>query len=82
MDEWQSHIGVVPDLSRQRWGLQTRAYSEAGKSEPLEARLKARIKPTTLARLNLYTKDYHYGFPLLDEAVNEALHDFLVKMGY
>lgn len=82
MDEWQSHRKVAPDLSRQRQGLRNRAYSEAGKSEPLEARLLALIKPTTLARLQIYTQDYHYGFPLLDEAVDEALHDYLVMMGY
>jgi hypothetical protein len=40
-----------------------------------------RIKPITLARLKLYTQDYHYGFPLLDEVVDEALHDFLISMG-
>lgn len=82
MDDWQPHIEFAPDLSRQRQGLLNRAYSEAGKNEPLEARLKALVKPTTLARLKLYTQDYHYGFPLLDEAVNEAIHDFLISMGY
>jgi len=82
MDEWQSHIEVAPDLSRQRQGLLKRAYSQAGKNELLEARLTARIKSTTLARLKLYTQDYYYGFPLLDEAVDEALHDYLIMMGY
>jgi hypothetical protein len=57
-----------PDLSRQRQGLLNRAYSQEGKDEPLEARLSVRIKPTTLARL--------------DEAVDEALHDYLIMMGH
>lgn len=71
-----------PDLSRQRQGLLNRVYSQAGKNELLEARLSARIKPTTLARLQLYTQDYNSGFPSLDLAVDEALHDYLVLMGY
>ena len=42
-------IVEVPDVSRQRQGLQLHAYSEEGKNEPLVARLSARIKPTTRA---------------------------------
>ena len=82
MDDWKSHIRVATDLSRKRWGLQVRPHSEAGKNEPLEAQLSVRIKPITLARLHLYTQDYHYGCPLLNEAVDEALHDYLISMGY
>jgi hypothetical protein len=76
------HVVEQQDTSAQRQALQQHAYSAAGKSEGFIARVPARVRPTTIARLHLFSKDSFYGFPDLDEAVDEALHDFLVKMGY
>ena len=78
---------VVPvveeeDTSAQRWALQTRAYSAEGESEGFISRVPARVKPTTIARLRLFSNDPHYGFPDLNQAVDEAIHDYLVLMGY
>jgi hypothetical protein len=58
-----------------------RAYTTEGKNEPLEAALKVRIKPTTVARLKLLSQSNVYGYPLIDQMVDEALHDYLVLMG-
>jgi hypothetical protein len=76
------HVVEQTDTSAQRWALQARAYSAAGKSERFIARVPARVRPTTIARLRLFENDPFYGFPLLDEVVDEAIHDYLVKMGY
>lgn len=78
---------VVPvvereDVSAQRRALQTRAYSAAGQSEEFISRVPARVRPTTIARLQLFSNDPDYGFPSLDRAVDEAIHDYLVSMGY
>lgn len=58
-----------------------RAYSSEGKSEDFIARVPARVRPTTIARFRLLEKDPFSGFPLLDEVVDQAIHDYLVKMG-
>lgn len=58
------------------------AYSEEGEHERLVARLDVRIKPTTVARLRLFSQDPVYATPLIDEVVDEVLHDYLIKMGY
>ena len=76
------HVVEREDTSVQREALRARAYSAEGKSEGFIARVPARVRPTTIARLRLFANDPHYGFPLLEEAVDEALHDYLVKMGY
>jgi hypothetical protein len=78
---------VVPvvergDVSAQRWTLQTYAYSAAGKSEGFISRIPARVRSTTIARLRLFSNDPHYGFPDLNQTVDEAIHEYLVKMGY
>ncbi|HYU77273.1 MAG TPA: hypothetical protein VEL31_31785 [Ktedonobacteraceae bacterium] len=70
------------EQERQRRGLLSRAYSEEGKQERLVARLDVRIKPTTIARLRLFSQDLVYATPLIDEVVDEALHDYLIRMGY
>ena len=70
------------DTSAQRQALQIRAYSAEGKSEGFISRVPARVRPTTIARLRLLEKDPHYGFPLLDEVVDQAIHDYLISMGY
>lgn len=75
-------VHIVEDTSAQRWALQTRAYSAEGKAERFISRVPARVRPTTIARLRLLEDDPYYGFPLLDEVVDEAIHDYLVRMGY
>jgi hypothetical protein len=72
----------IKDVSAQREALRMRSYSDAGKSEGFISRVPARVRPTTIARLQLFANDPHYGFPDLNQAVDEALHDFLVNMGY
>lgn len=76
------HVVEQVDTSAQREALRLRAYSAEGKSEGFIARVPARVRPTTIARLRLLEKDPFYGFPLLDEVVDEAIHDYLVTMGY
>ena len=78
---------VVPvvereDVSAQRQALQIRAYSAEGKSEGFIARVPARVRPTTIARLRLFSNDPNYGCPDLNQAVDEAIHAYLVSMGY
>jgi hypothetical protein len=70
------------DLSKQRQGLLRRVYSEAGAQERLNAALRVAIKPTTKERLVLYCDDYDSGLLLIDEVVNEALHDYLIRRGW
>jgi len=70
------------DTSAQRRALQSRAYSVAGRSEGFISRVPACVRPTTIARLRLFSNDPSYGFPSLDEAVDEAIHNYLVTMGY
>ena len=76
------HVVERENTSAQRAALQIRAYSDAGKNESFISRVPARVRPTTIARLRLLEKDPYYGCPLLDEVVDESLHDYLVKMGY
>jgi hypothetical protein len=76
------HVVEQADTSTQREALRVRAYSAEGKSEGFIARVPARVRPTTIARLRLFANDPNYGFPSLDEAVDEAIHDYLVSMDY
>ncbi len=76
------HVVEQEDTSAQRQELQIRAYTAEGKSEGFISRVPARVRPTTIARLRLLEKDPHYGCPLLDEVVDQAIHDYLVSMGY
>ncbi len=76
------HVVEQKDTSAQRQALRTRAYSVESKSEDCIARVPARVRPTTIARLRLLEKDPSYICLSLDEAVDEAIHDYLVKMGY
>ena len=78
---------VVPVVEReyvsaQRQALQIRAYSAEGKSEGFIARVPTRVRPTTIARLRLFSNDPNYGCPDLNQAVDEAIHAYLVSMGY
>ena len=76
------HVVEQENTSAQRSALQTRAYSAAGKDEGFIARVPARVRPTTIARLRLLEKEPAYGFPSLDEVVDEAIHAYLVTMGF
>jgi hypothetical protein len=80
MENLQLRAEVGDDLT-QITGLRMRAYTTEGENEPLEAQLKVRIKPTTVARLKLLSQSNAYGYPSIDEMVDEALHDYLVLMG-
>ena len=56
---------VVPivekeDASAQRQALRTRAYSAAGRSEGFISRILARMRPTTIAQLQLFANDPSY----------------------
>jgi hypothetical protein len=44
--------------------------------------LRVLIKPTTIARLKLYEQDYESRFPLIDQVVDEAIHDYLRTIGW
>ncbi len=72
----------LEDEHKQIAGLRERAYTLEGRNERLTAELKVRIKPTTIARLNLFCQSNAYGYPLIDQVVDEALHDYLVSMGH
>jgi hypothetical protein len=83
MDEFDE--GLAPatkvveakDVSKQRQGLFNHAFTVEGIHEPFEARLQVRIKPNTMARLKLFCDDYDTGYPLIDEVVDKALHEYL-----
>jgi hypothetical protein len=81
-DDFQPRREIAKDVSQQRYGLFQRASSGEGKHERLEAELKVRVKPLTMARLKLYAQDYSSGYPSLDELVDEALHEYLLRMGW
>jgi hypothetical protein len=74
-----THLVEANDVSKLRYGLYQRAFGQEGKVEPLRAKLEARIKPNTMARLKLFCDDVENGFPLLDEVIDEALHDYLSR---
>lgn len=76
------HIIEQEDTSAQREALRIRAYSDEGKSEGFISRVPARVRPTTIARLRLLEKDPHYHFSGIDEIVDEAIHGYLVNMGF
>ena len=81
-DELKPRTQRVGNLSRQREGLRNRAYSEEGKREPFDARLDARVRATTVARLKLLVQDPAYNFSSIDDALDEAIHDYLNRFGY
>jgi hypothetical protein len=78
---------VVPvvereDTSAQQEALRSRAYSAEGRSEGFISRVPARVRPTTIARLRLFANNPYYAHLSLDQVVDEAIHDYLVSMGY
>ena len=69
--------------AQRREGLRNRAYSEEGRREPFDARVPGRVRATTVARLKLLVQDPAYNFcDDVNDALDEAIHDYLNRFGY